>query len=287
MPISARHPGVTGQSHGISAQIVGTADCEVRQLLSAFRLIPGKKRYTGHDELDIESEVNHLMDQHSGSRSKPGLVLFDLDDTLCDHEGSLRVRLRASFAAAFNGSPPDYIERIVEESIERSVFGTDHFAEILEPHGVTAPERLKAAEDVYVGDRFRGLQLYPEARDVVEYVRKQTRIGMITNGPSDIQRQKIELLEIGDLFPFILVSEEVEMWKPDPRIFQRAMELGQAEPAETVYIGDNPGHDIAGAKASGVTSIWVNRSEREWPGDERPDFEINNLRQIVSILSLE
>jgi FMN hydrolase / 5-amino-6-(5-phospho-D-ribitylamino)uracil phosphatase len=215
------------------------------------------------------------------------LVLFDLDDTLCDHDGSLRVRLRQSFAAAFNGSPPDYIERIVEESVERSVFGTDHFSDVLAPYGVTEPERIQAAADVYVADRFRGLKLFPEAVDVVERVRAQTNIGMITNGPSDIQRQKLDLLGIESLFPFILVSEEVNLWKPDPRIFQRAMELGQASPAETVYIGDNPKHDVAGAKAAGIASIWVNRPGRPWTDGDPPDHQISDLRQIFDFLGLQ
>jgi FMN hydrolase / 5-amino-6-(5-phospho-D-ribitylamino)uracil phosphatase len=226
-----------------------------------------------------------MMSSSTDAKFPPRLVLFDLDDTLCDHEGSLRIRLRQSFAAAFDGRPPDHIERIVEESVERSVFGTDHFAEILEPHGISAPEKVRAAADVYVADRFRGLQLYPEAREVVESVRQQATIGMITNGPSDIQRQKIELLQIGPLFPFILVSEEVDIWKPDPRIFQRAMELGGAEPSETVYIGDNPGHDVSGAQAAGITSIWVNRAARPWPGGPPPDHQISDLRQIFSLLA--
>ena len=217
----------------------------------------------------------------------PRLVLFDLDDTLCDHDGSLRVRLKASFAAAFDGSPPAHIDQIVEESIERSVFGTDHFAEVLAPHGVDDPSQIQAAADIYVADRFRGLKLFPEAIDVVEAVRTQAGIGMITNGPSDIQRQKIDLLGIGPLFPFILVSEELDIWKPDPRIFQRAMELGEASPEETVYIGDNPGHDVAGAKAAGITSVWVNRSATDWPGGDPPDYQVRDLRQLFDILSLE
>lgn len=219
--------------------------------------------------------------------SPPQLVLFDLDDTLCDHDGSLRVRLRSSFAAAFGGNPPENLNEIVEESIERSVFGTDHFAEILEPHGVTRSEQIQAAAEVYVADRFRGLNLFPEAVDAVSVVRRQAGIGMITNGPSDIQRQKIDLLGIGPLFPFILVSEEVGIWKPDPRIFQRAMEIAEAAPEETVYIGDNPGHDVGGAKAAGITSIWVNRREATWPGGEPPDYEITDLRQVFDILSLD
>jgi FMN hydrolase / 5-amino-6-(5-phospho-D-ribitylamino)uracil phosphatase len=220
---------------------------------------------------------------NTNSPYSPRLVLFDLDDTICDHDGSLRVRLTASFAAAFNGNPPANIDEIVEESIDVSVFGTDHFADVLRPHGVTDAGLVKAAADVYVADRYSGLQLFPEAVDVVKVISQQAGVGMITNGPSGIQRGKIELLGIEPLFPFILVSEEVDIWKPDPRIFHHAMELGQAKPEETVYIGDNPGHDVAGAQAAGVTSVWVNRRKAEWPGGELPDHEIDDLRQLFEI----
>ncbi len=223
----------------------------------------------------------------SSSNWKPGLVLFDLDDTLCDHDGSLRVRLSASFAAAFNGDPPNHLHEIVEHSIDVSVFGTDHFSDVLRPHGVTDDGLVQAAADVYVADRYRGLELFPEAVDVVKQIAQQADVGMITNGPSDIQRGKIDLLGIEPLFPFILVSEEVDIWKPDPRIFHRAMELGNATPEETVYIGDNPGHDVAGAKAAGITSVWMNRRGADWPGGDRPDHEITDLRQVLEIFAFD
>jgi FMN hydrolase / 5-amino-6-(5-phospho-D-ribitylamino)uracil phosphatase len=219
----------------------------------------------------------------STSLPSPKLVLFDLDDTLCDHDGSLRVRLATSFAAAFNGNPPEHLDQIVEESIDVSVFGTDHFADVLKPHGVTDAGLVQAAADVYVADRYRGLELFPEAVDVVRQIGERANVGMITNGPSGIQRGKIDLLQIEPLFPFILVSEEVDIWKPDPRIFHRAMELGKAAPEETVYIGDNPGHDVAGAHAAGITSVWVNRRGMDWPGGTPPHHEIFDLRQLFEI----
>jgi FMN hydrolase / 5-amino-6-(5-phospho-D-ribitylamino)uracil phosphatase len=197
--------------------------------------------------------------------TRPRLVLFDLDDTLCDHEGSLRLRLRLAFNAAFDGTPPKEIDQIIEDSIELSVFGTDHFADLLGPYGVTRSEQLRAAADTYAHDRFLGLTLFEEAIDVIHAIRKQAGIGMITNGPSDIQRAKIERLGIGSLFPFILVSEEEDLWKPDPRIFQRAMERGGAQPSETIYIGDNPGHDLQNGNpvSFGWVVYWVNNSTED------------------------
>lgn len=214
---------------------------------------------------------------------RPRLVLFDLDDTLCDHESSLRIRLRLAFTAAFNGQPPDNLHEIVEESIARSVFGTDHFADLLAPYGATRPEQIEAAIRMYTHDRYLGLSLYDEVTAVVGRVRRQARVGMITNGPSQIQRDKIARLGIGSLFSFILVSEEEDLWKPDPRIFERAMERGGAGPQETVYVGDNPDHDIGGARAAGITSIWINRSRSRWPGGPPPNFEIDSLYRLLTL----
>lgn len=254
---------------------------------STTRIYAGARGWSlalGSLRQDPAGEVNELMAGRSKNVPvRPRLVLFDLDDTLCDHEGSLRLRLRLAFNAAFDGAPPHEIDQIIEQSIEHSVFGTDHFADLLAPHGVTDQERIQAAIDMYVHDRYLGLSLFEEVIDVIDALRRQVTIGMITNGPSKIQRDKIARLGVGSLFPFILVSEEEDLWKPDPRIFQRAMERGDASPGETIYIGDNPGHDIAGARAAGVTSVWINRSRYPWPGGPPPDFEIDSLRQILTI----
>jgi FMN hydrolase / 5-amino-6-(5-phospho-D-ribitylamino)uracil phosphatase len=227
--------------------------------------------------------LNEISGTKPSDRPAPSLVLFDLDDTLCDHEASLRVRLRQAFTVAFNGDPPDNLPEIIEQSIEYSVFGTDHFADILRPHGVARKDWIEAAIDSYVSDRFLGLELFEEAVDVVESLRQRVQIGMITNGPSDIQRGKIERLGIGDLFPFILVSEEQGIWKPDPRIFERAMELGEADPDDTIYLGDNPEHDVGGAHAAGITSVWVNRFSRQWPGGPEPHYVIDDLRRLFDL----
>jgi putative hydrolase of the HAD superfamily len=140
---------------------------------------------------------------------------------------------------------------------------------------------------IYVSDRFMGLQLFAEAREVVAAVSRRARVGMITNGPSRIQRDKIALLAIADLFPFILVSEEEGVWKPDREIFERALARGEARPEEAVYVGDSPEHDMAGARAAGLMTAWINRRGRSWPEGVRPDFEIRDLRALPGLLRLE
>jgi len=216
----------------------------------------------------------------------PSLILFDLDDTLCDHYSSLRLRLRFAFEGAVEGLDVVDLDDLVETSALQSVTGTTHFAELLLQRGIDDPERAELATERYLSDRYRGLVLFEEALEVIATISRHTRVGMITNGPSQIQRDKIRLLGIGDLFPIILVSEEEGVWKPDPRIFERALARAGVSPRDALYVGDSPEHDIAGAQAAGLTSAWINRRRRIWAGDTPPDHEIENLRQLVELLGI-
>jgi putative hydrolase of the HAD superfamily len=178
------------------------------------------------------------------------------------------------------------LDELVEASAREAISGTGHFAGMLRQRGIDDPEVVMRATERYVSDRFRGLQLFDESLDVVAAVSRHTKIGMITNGPSQIQRDKIRLLKIGELFPIILVSEEEGVWKPDPDIFERAVTRAGVAASDAMYIGDSPAHDIAGAQAAGLISVWINRRGRSWPGGPPPDYEIADLRQLLPVLGL-
>lgn len=218
---------------------------------------------------------------------RPRLVLFDLDDTLCDHDTSLRLRLRRAFAAAGHDLPAPEMDALIEAAMPTAFSYPERFADLLATHGVTDPALQQRGVDAYLSDRYHGLELFEEALSVVEAIKRQARVGMITNGPTEIQRNKIIRLEIAELFPFVLISEEVGVWKPDPAIFQRALELGEAAPEEAVYVGDSPEHDIAGARAAGITSVWINRTGRAWAGGPPPDYEIGNLRELFPLFGFD
>jgi HAD superfamily hydrolase (TIGR01509 family) len=83
------------------------------------------------------------------------------------------------------------------------------------------------------------------------------RLGLVTNGPAEVQTAKIELLELRPYFDFALISGVFGFWKPDRQIFEEALSLGAAQPSETVMIGDSPEHDMAGAEAAGILTIWI------------------------------
>lgn len=105
--------------------------------------------------------------------------------------------------------------------------------------------------------------------------------GIVTNGPSQMQRHKCQALGLDRIAPFIIVSEEVGYAKPDPRIFDDALiATGLGQPERVMFVGDNPVTDIDGARRFGMRTAWVRRG-RQFPDDLHPaDQVIDSVLEV-------
>ncbi len=228
----------------------------------------------------------------------PRLILFDFDDTLGDYSSARASRLRRAFTPHLREVAGDDFEdvlaRMMADSIAQSPHGSDHFPSLFRKFGIESREAAQAAARWYRTNRFFDLVLFEDAVETLAALRcihdehgtmDQRRLGIVTNGPTNIQRDKIELMGVTGLVDFVLISEEFGVAKPDPGIFFEAMRLGGASPEETVVIGDAPEFDILGANNAGLRSIWVNRTGAPWPDDHHhPTCEVTNLRSLVDVL---
>ncbi len=221
----------------------------------------------------------------------PRLVLFDLDDTLCDYAASRMERLRIAFTGPGGASQPprDLVERMIADSIATQAHGIEHFPDLFARHGIGDPAAAPWAGRWYRDNPFHGLRLFPGADDIVRAVRgwggeRPTRIGIVTNGPAELQRAKIGLLGVDGLADFTLVSGEFGAWKPDRAIFEEALRLGGADADEALMVGDSLAHDIAGASDAGLRTVWVNRDGRERAtGMPEPNHEIGDLGDLLRL----
>ncbi len=114
---------------------------------------------------------------------------------------------------------------------------------------------------------------------------RQVPWGIVTNGPSQMQRHKCRALSLDQIAPFIIVSEEVGYAKPDLRIFRDALDAtGLGRPERVMFVGDNPRTDIDGAKRFGMKTAWVRRGH-QFPGDlPRPDHTVDSVLEVQSLL---
>ncbi len=89
------------------------------------------------------------------------------------------------------------------------------------------------------------------------------------------------LLGIRDRFPVRVISGREGVEKPDPRIFELALERLALDAADAMYVGDNPEFDVVPAAALGMTAVLLDRRER-FPDAE--GMRIADLRELPRLV---
>jgi putative hydrolase of the HAD superfamily len=153
--------------------------------------------------------------------------------------------------------------------------------------GCTDEAVTDAAARAYARHRAETVHLYDDAKVLLERISGRFTMAIITNGSSRSQRQKVEELALDLAAHIVVISGEVHVAKPDPGIFRYAFNRLRLRPAECWHVGDNLTADIGGAKAAGMTAVWLNRDGRERPDDAPvPDIEVGSLLELLPLLGL-
>ncbi len=93
---------------------------------------------------------------------------------------------------------------------------------------------------------------------------------------------------LGLKFDHIVTSEQARCYKPEPAIFRRALDLLRLEPQDVVHIGDSLHSDVAGAKSTGVRSVWLCREDRihDIGKNVKPVWQCATLTGLSAVISL-
>ncbi len=100
--------------------------------------------------------------------------------------------------------------------------------------------------------------LFDGAHDILAHLLPNYELHIITNGFNEVQSKKMEKSDLTKYFKTIITSEDVGVKKPNPIIFEYALEQAKATSRESVMIGDNWEADIMGAKNAGFDVIYCN-----------------------------
>jgi len=115
-------------------------------------------------------------------------------------------------------------------------------------------------------------ELYPEVRGVLEQLQPHFQLAVISNFDGRL-RLILEHLGISKFFRHVFVSSELGADKPDPEIYQRALQFINLKPNEVVHVGDDPERDWEAAGAAGLSIFRLDRQE-------------NSLRDVPATLKL-
>ena len=136
--------------------------------------------------------------------------------------------------------------------------------------------------------RRKFLRLFDDAEETLNVLSRQLELGIIANQTKDIVRL-LEDSNISRFFKVRLISSEVGIAKPDPRIFHLAMDLAAVNcPKDCIMVGDRLDTDIRPANALGMKTIRTTNSlfklQEPTSGLERPTYTIASLSEIPYLL---
>jgi putative hydrolase of the HAD superfamily len=116
---------------------------------------------------------------------------------------------------------------------------------------------------------------YPGARKMLARLRARFKLGLLTDGPGDVQRQKMRALGLDEMFDAAVVTDDLAppAWKPSSRpFFVVADQLGIAT-GEATYVADNPAKDFLGARRVGMRTIRIRHADGLHAAFEPPSPE--------------
>ena len=228
------------------------------------------------------------------------VVLFDLDDTLFDHQHCSRaglVAVQATYArridrpldeleSAYHMLLEQWHEKVLDGSISIDEARVERFRSLLSAEQTIATDaESQAAARCYRGAYVAACRPVPGAIELLQRVGAERPIGVVTNHVVSEQVKKIATIGVGPFVDELVVSEEVGVAKPDARVFEAALSRLGGTPGEAVMIGDSWSSDILGATGLGIRAIWLNRYDTPCP-DPSLATEIRSLEPVDEIVDL-
>ncbi|UJL47384.1 HAD family hydrolase [Virgibacillus sp. NKC19-16] len=125
--------------------------------------------------------------------------------------------------------------------------------------------------------------VYGDTFRVLDQLKGNYQMLLLTNGSPELQQTKLDITpELTPYFDQIVVSGAFGKGKPDPTIFEHALELLSVQKDEVLMVGDNLTTDILGASRAGINSVWINRKQKV-ANEIFPTYEIAELEELVPL----
>lgn len=123
---------------------------------------------------------------------------------------------------------------------------------------------------------------YEEVPRALQRLRQRFRLATLSNGNADLGR-----IGLAHHFEVSLHASALGCAKPDARAYLSLAQAMLLQPAEILFVGDEPQADVAGPRAVGMQTVWINRGGDAWPAAlPQSDARIANLDELVTLLTV-
>ena len=216
-------------------------------------------------------------------------VVFDLDDTLISEKEYIRSgfkQVARKIAKENNFNQEEVFKLMLDMFNEDS---KNVFNRVLEKLNIQYDkENIKELINYY-REHIPDIKLYDDAKYIIEVLyKKGIKLGIITDGYTVTQRNKLKVLDIDKYFEHIVVTDELgrEFWKPHQKPYEIIKEKLGLEYENMVYVGDNVSKDFVTANKLGMNTIFINREDGVYSGIYMNDEYLAKL-EVSSLLELE
>lgn len=223
------------------------------------------------------------------------VIIFDADDTLFDFKKSEREAFKNAILEFDIEYDENHHLKIYQE-INTAIW--KEFEQGLITQEKLKVERFKRLSDklntsfdenkfakAYMRHLADASFLFDESIELVESLHKNYKLTIVTNGLTDVQSKRIRKSEIAKYFEDVVISEEIQIAKPDPRIFKHAVQnINHTDKSKILMVGDSLTSDIQGGLNFGVDTCWYNPKGLQNTTNIKPTYEINNLMELKTIL---
>jgi 2-haloacid dehalogenase len=227
---------------------------------------------------------------------KYAIILFDADETLFDFKKSERDAFKNTMFE-FNIDYDENHHLKIYHDINAAIW--KEFEEGLITQQKLKVERFKRLSHSlkirfdeiqfaksYMNHLANASFLYEDSINLVESLHKDFRLSIVTNGLKDVQDNRIRKSIIAKYFDDIVVSEEVMVSKPDPKIFEHALKnINHTDKGNVLIVGDSLTSDIQGGINFGIDTCWFNPNKIINKTGIKPTYEISNLMDLKDIVN--
>ncbi len=231
------------------------------------------------------------------SELNPKFIYFDLDDTLLNHKKAEQYGLRDvhqhfselseikidQLLSTYHTINKGLWEEYGRGEIDRHILHRRRFEETFIELDLNG-SLYKEAGKVYMNYYRNHWEWIEGAEEAFDEIRSNYPVGIITNGFAETQWLKIDQFNFREKVDHIVISEEVGVMKPHPKIFDHSTELVGLDRSEILYVGDSLTSDVKGGKKAGWKVAWYTSNPTD-EGKELADLVFDDFEILIKNLT--
>lgn len=223
------------------------------------------------------------------------IIIFDADETLFDFNKSEKEAFKNTMLQ-FNIEYDENYHLNIYKEINSKLWKEIEAGSITQQElKIERFKRLSVALDIdfneiefancYAKNLANSSYLYDDSLKLIESLHKDYELILVTNGLTEIQDKRIRKSIIAKYFQDIVISEEVGVSKPNPKIFEYALKyIENLNKSKVLMVGDSLTSDIQGGINFGIDTCWFNPHKIENETDFKPTYEISNIMKLNNIV---